>query len=244
MPAPEQIVIASYNVHRCVGGDGRLDPDRVAAVLAELSADVVGLQEVSRSLGAEGVDQLAYLAREAGFAWLRGPTLIGDKELYGNGLLTRLPLRNARLLDLSQPGREPRGAIDADLTVDSTPLRVVVTHLGLGVRERRRQCARLLAQLERRDDAPCVLLGDFNEWWMGPRLFARFRRMFGATRRLRTFPARAPLLALDRIWVWPPDIVKKLHAHRSTLARWASDHLPVRAVISVPPPRPLLEPHS
>jgi endonuclease/exonuclease/phosphatase family metal-dependent hydrolase len=38
--------IVSYNIHGCVGTDGRRDAERVAAVLEALAPDVVALQEV------------------------------------------------------------------------------------------------------------------------------------------------------------------------------------------------------
>jgi endonuclease/exonuclease/phosphatase family metal-dependent hydrolase len=223
----ERIVIASYNVHRCVGGDGVRDPDRIAAVVSELGADIVGLQEIDR---VDGVDQLAHVALATGFAWLRGPT---SASLYGNGLLTRLSIRNAALIDLSLAGREPRGAIDAEIDWRGRRLRVVVTHLGLQPEERMVQCADLLGRLPQMDADVSVLLGDFNEWWALSPLLSRLRGFFGNARSARSFPAIAPLLALDRVWVKPAGVLVELHAHRSSLARRASDHLPIRAVLDL-----------
>jgi endonuclease/exonuclease/phosphatase family metal-dependent hydrolase len=229
-------VIASYNVHRCVGLDGLRRPDRIAKVVSQLGASIVGLQELDASAGeARGLDPLAEIAGASGFAFVRGPTLLRRDGHYGNALLTRLPVRNVRLIDLSLPGREPRGAIDAELEDDGLHLRVVVTHLGLSPEERRVQWDRLLDTLAPASDFDLsVLLGDFNEWWAPRPLRRRLYRCFGPSRSVRTFPSPAPVLALDRIWVRPADSLVELCAHRSRLARRASDHLPLRAVLSLP----------
>jgi endonuclease/exonuclease/phosphatase family metal-dependent hydrolase len=223
-------------VHRCIGSDGRHDPDRVAEVLAELEADVIGLQEVdSRPESDGGIDQLAYLARARGFARLRGPTVMRTSGHYGNALLTRLKVRKARLHDLSLAPREPRGAIDAELALGDLRLRVVVTHFGLRPEERRLQCKRLLERLRAAEADLCVLLGDFNDWWAPARGVEPLDAHFGPAPAVRTFPAAAPLVALDRIWVKPAKALVSVQAHRSRVARRASDHLPVRGVVDVAP---------
>lgn len=237
MSALVPLVVASYNVRRCRGLDGRRDPERIAAVLGEMDADVVGLQEVDSRAGLEhGLDQLDALARKTGLQPIAGPTLRRHDGHYGNGLLTRLPILRSRLIDLSVPGREPRGAIDVELDHRGTPVRIVVTHLGLRGRERRAQCIRLLAEIDRRDAGVTVLVGDLNEWFPPGRLLRRLHRDFAQTRSIRTFPAPWPLLALDRISVIPASALRTLAAHNSPLARVASDHLPLRSMIDVPPP--------
>lgn len=238
-PRPrDEVVVASYNVHRCVGIDGRHELDRVAAVIAELDADVIGLQEIDSGAGIEhGRDQLDALARGTGYAHVAGPTLRRRDGHVGNGLLTRLPVTSVRPLDLSVPRREPRGALDVEMEL-ATPggparLRVVATHFGLAAAERRAQCERLLGLLAPRGEDYAVLLGDFNEWFAPARLLRRIHSTFGPARGVRSWPSPLPLLALDRIWVHPDRSIRSFAAHRSPLARCASDHLPVRAVIAV-----------
>ena len=225
--------VATYNIHSCVGTDGRHDPERVAAVLDELDADAVGLQEVAARPDRTPVDQFAYLARATGMAPIAQPLVFEGGGHYGNMLLSRLGPLAARRLDLSQPAREPRGAIEARLDLGGgRRLRFVTTHLGLSAAERARQVARLLDVLDHEPhDGETVMAGDFNEWSpLSPRL-RRIRRWFGAAvaRRPPTFPARLPVLALDRIWSSPGLPIIRLAAHRSELARRASDHLPVIA---------------
>jgi endonuclease/exonuclease/phosphatase family metal-dependent hydrolase len=240
-------VVASYNVRRCLGLDGRRDPDRVAAVISEMKADVVGLQEVESSPDSDpdGVDQLALLARKSGLHALAGPILRRHDGHTGNGLLTRLPIRSYRLLDLSVPGREPRGAIDVTLEGSGARMRLLVTHFGLRGAERRAQAIRLLSALEdRSSEDVTVLLGDLNEWFPRGRMLRSVGRGLAEARSVRSFPAFWPVLALDRICVAPAGALREFGAHVSPLARVASDHLPVRAVIALPACAPHVGPES
>jgi len=227
-----EIRIASYNIHRCIGGDGRCDPSRIAAVLREIGADVIALQEVdSEHWGEGGGDQLAVLAAATGYEPVAGPTLKSSGGHYGNAILTRLPLRSVRRHDLSVVGREPRGAIDAELDATAGSLRVVATHLGLRPRERRQQLRALAALVDEGGGWRGVLLGDMNEWVPGA--LRPLHARLAALPALRTFPARRPLLALDRIWVGPRQSFHSARVHRSPAAVAASDHLPLVASIEV-----------
>jgi len=230
-----RLVLATYNVHRCVGLDGRRDPERVLAVLDELDADVVALQELEWH-PEDALHVLDRFARRLGCRGLAGPTLLARKGHYGNALLTRLAVREQRLIDLSVPGREPRGAIDVTLDGPAAPVRVLATHLGLRGRERRLQIARLLAPPDSPEpgaETAAVLLGDINDWCPWGRCRRTLRARFGRLRAPATYPARWPLLALDRICATPGGALREVAAHRSPLAREASDHLPLRAVLEL-----------
>jgi len=228
--ALDRLVVASYNVRGCVGLDGRWSPSRVAAVIDELGADLVAIQELHER-GSSG-DELRALAQGGRYELVRGPTHSQHGGSFGNALLTRLPIEELRTIDLSQPGREPRGAIDVEVQWGATRVRLVATHLGLEPRERSAQCRLLLERLTAQHDADVsLLLGDFNEWWVPSRLLAKLHRHFGRARAVRTFPSPLPLLALDRIWVKPASALRSVRAHRSRRARIASDHLPLRAVL-------------
>ena len=97
--------------------------------------------------------------------------------------------------------------------------------------ERREQVTRLLGALtEARSAAlPTILLGDLNEWFLWGRPLRWLHRHFEATPAPATFPAGFPVFALDRIWVKPRRLLRRLFVHASPLARQASDHLPVVA---------------
>lgn len=223
------LVVATYNVHRCIGRDGRSDPARTLEVLRELDADVIALQELQWQPG-DALHLLHEFALRLGYVALAGPTLLQASGHYGNAVLTRLAVHATETLDLSVPGREPRGALDALLGSAGGTLRLLATHLGLCPYERRAQIRRLLAR-PRGAASATVLLGDLNEWFLWGRPLHWLRARFGRTPAPATFPARRPLLALDRIWVEPRALLRELRPHASPLARVASDHLPLRAVL-------------
>lgn len=230
------LTVLSYNIHRGVGLDRRLDVDRIAEVIAEVGPDVAGLQEVIREEGTAPADQAAYLAEKLGMELVMGETRAHGTGSYGNAVLTRLPVLGSERRDLSLGGREPRGCLRVDLDVRGTPLHVFNCHLGLGLAERRAQLERLGAFIREstRLAGARILVGDFNEWHRGPITRGLRREFSSPMRRLRrTHPAMFPLFALDRIY-WDVELQgDEFHAHRSRSARVASDHLPVVARLRV-----------
>ena len=234
------LVVATYNIHSCVGVDRRYDPDRVATVLRELDADIIGLQEVGmRHRLAGGVEQHSYFAASTGLEAVASTLGRNYRGRFGNALLTRFPVQSVRHIDLSVAGREPRGAIDAELVVEGRRLRVVVTHLGLRAAERRQQIQRLLLALAAAPGGAeaTVVMGDLNEWRGRRGGIPALDRRLGRAPARRTFPSWLPVLSLDRIYVDGSASIAALAVHRSALARLASDHLPLRAALDSPPPR-------
>jgi len=230
LPSGAPVSIVSYNIHLAIGRDRRYLPERILAVLREIDADVVALQEVQ--LGARGFDMLGYLAEAAGYEPVAGPTLEHPKHgAYGNAVLSRPAVRTVRRIDLSVPKREPRGALDLELDCDGRPLRVIATHLGLLPAERRTQIKRLLRAFEDDEAMTTVLAGDLNEWFLWGRPLRWLHAYFKETPSPSTFPSGRPLFALDRIWVRPRSVLQSVRVHDSKLARVASDHLPLVGVI-------------
>jgi endonuclease/exonuclease/phosphatase family metal-dependent hydrolase len=215
--------IASYNVHGCVGTDGKKDAARVADVIAELGCDTIGLQEVDY--------RLDYIAQRLDMCCIPGLTFIRHDGPFGNALLTTRKVLEVRRLALGYGRREPRNALDVDLEVCGTRVRVIVTHLGLFGAERRWQVRKLLEMI-RDTQERLVVLGDINEWFPFSRPLRWFNRLLGHSVAERSFPSRFPLFALDRAWVRPRPALLALKAHRSALAERASDHLPVKAIVA------------
>lgn len=230
------VSLASYNIHRCFGTDGRYAPERTAEVIDALDADIVGLQEVDMRLLVDGRAQLDFLAATLSFDAVAGPNIKGRRGKFGNALLTRWPVRAVYRSDLSVRHYEPRGAIVTELDVDGQALRVVVTHLGLNAAERRLQVRHLLAALdEAGEDIPTIIMGDFNEWRPTRGALRAIDRRYGTSLMPRTFPSRLPLLPLDRIWAWPGAGLKRLSVYATPLSRITSDHLPLRAEVAWEP---------
>jgi endonuclease/exonuclease/phosphatase family metal-dependent hydrolase len=224
--------IATYNIHACIGADGRFEPDRIIKVLQEIDADLFALQEVEHHRVA-GLDLLDYLAEQTGMTPIAGPTLMRETRDYGNAVLTRLSIKHVTRIDLSLPRREPRGAIDMILNHQGHRVRVIATHLGLKPWERRQQVRRLLELVESNVADISILLGDLNEWMLWGRPLRWLRRHFAPTPQPLTYPARYPLFSLDRIWVHPRVALVNVSRHNSALARTASDHLPLIGTINL-----------
>jgi endonuclease/exonuclease/phosphatase family metal-dependent hydrolase len=234
VPMERSIRVATYNVHRWTGLNGRSDPDpaRACFVISELEADVIALQEVLRPREEE--DPLEKLADVLGlhmaFAATR-PHRLGD---LGNAILSRWPVREVSKLELTPSRLERRAAVMARFEGDGGTVGLVATHLALVDRTRHRQVTELLEHPHLRS-GPAILVGDMNAW-----------RQCKATRALEdaltghgnldwpaSFPAAAPVLALDRIYVRGARVAR-VEAHLSAAARRASDHLPVIAEVELP----------
>ena len=233
--------VLSYNIHECVGSDRQRNPARIAEVINRSEAQIIGLQEVhSDASGAEELHQMNYLAAATGLQAIPGPAVERRNGHYGNVLLTSYKVLAVHNLNLSYPGREPRGAIDAELEIGGAIVRVIVTHLGLRAPERRFQVRKLLLALSEPRAATVIILSDFNEWLPTGRSLRWIHTRLGKTALVRTFPAAFPLFALDRIWVSPAAALVKVSRVRTPLTRIASDHLPLKGVIQPFAPPPLL----
>lgn len=201
-------------------------------MIAELRADIIGLQEVDWH--DERHWQVEYLAELPGYEAVAGSNIRDHRGEYGNLLLTRGGIEDIRRIDLTISWREPRGAIDADLNCAGKRLRVLVTHFGLGMHERWRQAARLHRALAERPGVATILLGDLNDWSPGSPTVRPLLRMCRSLGYAATYPSVWPVFALDRILVRGLPAASGFRAHTSPLARKASDHLPVIADIHVP----------
>jgi len=233
-PLGAEIAVATYNVHRWTGHNGRSRPDpaRACFVISELDADVIALQEVLRPFG--GSDPLEALADRLGLHVAFAATRRHRLGELGNAILSRSPIGSVFVLDLSYSRIERRLAMAAQLPFRGGVLDIVATHLALGDRTRHRQVRSLLDH-PRLQAGPTLLLGDLNAW-----------RRCKATRALddelgshaerewpASFPAARPVLALDRIYSRGARILD-ITTHASPAARRASDHLPVIARVSLP----------
>ncbi len=228
--------VATYNVHRWSGvrGGRAFVPERVFGVLARLGADVVALQEVL--LPDDAPHLLADLADATGMFVAFAPARRHKRGELGNALLSRVPMASALAIDLTTGALEQRAALAIELptSVESAPLvSVVATHLALVDRTRRRQAEALLCHPQLH--APVVLLGDMNAWRRCPatrHLDATFADDGGAAAWPLSYPAPAPVLALDRVYARGARVTA-LGVSPDTAARVASDHLPVVARITL-----------
>ena len=247
------ITLASYNMHKAVGLDGKRDPHRVLKVLQEIDADVVALQEADKRIGGRGSTVPHELIDSHG---LYKPVHFGvrhkrvfdkarrhtDRLLgvntrnigwHGNAILVKRHIGVLACAALDLPTLEPRGAVVAELLIDDKPLRVVGMHLDLSGLWRRRQMRAILDTIERRPQKmPTVLMGDTNEWRTVAGCLQELEPEFHLAPTGPSFHARHPVAQLDRIIVHEELNVVAAGVHMSPAARRASDHLPVWVRVS------------
>lgn len=231
--------LASYNLHKCVGPDGRRDPGRVVDVLNGIGADIVALQEVDRRLGPRPAAlPRALIEGHTDFTVPDLPVNAVSLGWHGQTILTRgHSVTATQRIDL--PGMEPRGAVLAEIMLPSVgALRVVGVHLGLVRRARLQQMRAILRALDVRAPMPTVILGDFNEWSTRRGLEPLAGR-FSLHAPGRSFHAARPIAALDRLALGPPVYLTDAGVVDTALSRAASDHLPIWADISLPDAVPI-----
>jgi|SRR5215204_5279117 len=238
-----KIRVATYNIHKCVGIDRRYSPERIAEVLQEVDADVVALQEVLCHKNAGKRDhQAEFIADELGMDFYLGENRRIKGGLYGNAVLSRLPVRHSQNFDISINKREPRGCLLTEISLGANDtLQFFNVHLGTSFFERRRQVHKLLAAhlLEHaRFAGKRIVAGDFNEWTKGltTKLFKTKFQCVDARMHLgttRTFPGILPVFHLDHIYFDKNFKLANAFLHKSRTALVASDHLPIVAEFEV-----------
>lgn len=113
--------VLTYNIHHGEGMDGRIDYQRLAAIITGLKPDVVALQEVDRSTTRSGgVDQLRQLSSLTGMHGEFGRAIYFADGEYGEGILSRFPIAWTKIYPLPfRPGQEPRVALAALVEPDN-----------------------------------------------------------------------------------------------------------------------------
>lgn len=245
MPRFASLRALTLNIHKGrTGGRRRFMLAELREAVRTTGADLVFLQEVlgaSRAdpVGRTGGSQYEYLADQLWSDFAYGRNAVSSHGHHGNAVLSRFPIRQWSNHDLSEPGHEPRGLLHCEVAVPGwRPLHALCVHLGLRQRHRDRQLAsvvRLVSALPPQE--PVILAGDFNDWRcrVGPVLrrdaamHSGFQSFDGGTPR--TFPARFPLLRLDRIYL---RALRAQSASVLSTAPWPhlSDHLPLLAEVA------------
>jgi endonuclease/exonuclease/phosphatase family metal-dependent hydrolase len=234
--------VVTYNIRKGKGADGRsaVEMRRLGAALAGQAVDIALCQEVFHC-ARTGDSQTERLAEALGFASYYGQNKLRAAGHHGNSTFTRLEVERHENHDLSVNRVERRGALYARMRLAGRALHVFNVHLGLSGGQRRAQIDRISDLVHRlvRDDEQVLLAGDFNDW--GRALTDAVCREMGFTdvfadylgKDVRTWHARRPVFALDRIYV---RNLRPVRAERLTGKPWAdlSDHLPLVAELSPP----------
>lgn len=257
LPAPDSLIDRLTTVHRLnvltINVHKGFTPFNRRFILPELreavrasGADLVFLQEVHGSHQQHAqrhpewpqTPQYEFLADSMWPQFAYGRNAVYPHGDHGNALLSKFPIVEHRNLDVSIHGNEERGLLHCRLEVPGhDQVHAVCVHLGLREAHRQRQVQLLLDLLDSLPPkAPVIVAGDFNDWRLkadavlGQRLVEAFGERYGSP--ARSFPARLPLLRLDRIY-----LRNALPSKAQVLAKypWShlSDHAPLAAEISL-----------
>jgi endonuclease/exonuclease/phosphatase family metal-dependent hydrolase len=244
--------VLTWNIHKGFGSSGgRLSLSGIRTALHDIDADLILMQEVVGRHDRHAVrhalwpsqSQAQYLAEGHWEHVVYAANAHYAHGHHGNAVLSRFPILSFENIDLSTHRWEHRGLLHAQVQLEgcSSPLHVLCTHLDLFQRGRIKQIARIAARIRQCAplDAPLLLAGDFNDWGQGVDkilvddlgLLETHRAMHG--RLGRSFPARLPMLMLDRLYV------RGLTVHSARLltgARWhtLSDHAPLVVELDLP----------
>jgi endonuclease/exonuclease/phosphatase family metal-dependent hydrolase len=228
---PRSLRLLTWNIHGTFGLNPRFDLVRAIELIRKWQPDIIALQEVdSRRDLPNGGDPFELLQNALGKQGVSARSITTADGHYGQILISCCRIVRSEVQDISRPEREPRRAIMAEIEAHGGLIRVVATHLGLSIGERRGQ-ARELLSLAGANDMPTVVMGDFNDWfWVGS-VHAVLARELPGRSRFRTFPSICPLLKLDRIFCRPAAALQTCFSDRS--ARTISDHLPIIADVAI-----------
>jgi endonuclease/exonuclease/phosphatase family metal-dependent hydrolase len=228
-PARE-IRVLCWNLHHGVGEDGKLDLERIAAVIRAQRPDLVALQEVDKQCRRSGsVDQTAELAELTGMSGVFGRAMDHDGGEYGQAILSKHPLGETRIHRLPGDG-EPRIAFEAEVTIDGKPLRMVSVHLDHQQDTRRLKQAEALVEALAGSDMPAILAGDFNDV-PGSAPLRAFATAWTAMEKKQpafTCPAGKPKVEIDHVLLRGFEPRGLLEVLPEAVA---SDHRPIAGVV-------------
>lgn len=239
--------IMTYNVHSCIGRDGRASACRVADVIALYGPDLIALQELDAGRPRTNRShQAEEIAKRLDMDFHFHPSMEIEGERYGNAILSRFPIRliQAGALPTFKMRRalESRGALWAAIRFGGKEIQIINTHLGLNRRERLLQTEAILGSGWAAHELcrpPLIMCGDLNALPISP-VYKRFRGLFidvqtsfNGTRPRGTYPSLYPIARIDHIFATPGFEVRKIEVPRTPLTSAASDHLPLIAELAL-----------
>lgn len=231
MATARTIRVMSWNIHGRRGPECLRGLERVVELAKAHNPDIVALQEIdSRGNPADRQTPLAFLAGALGEHQAEARTIVAEDGHYGHAVISRWPMTQVKIHDISHGRWEKRCVIETDIQTPFGPVNLSAVHLGLWFTERAWQ-ARRLAEIAASDHKVSIMMGDFNDWpWRGPVRRALAKALPARTHH-RTFPSFCPMLLLDRVYCRPRGAL--LASWVDPAGRTASDHLPVFADIAV-----------
>ena len=247
----QRLRVVSYNVHKGYSRGRGVTVHGLRDTLHRLAGDLVFLQEVqglshrhaASHAGWPSAPQHEFLADALWASFAYGRNAVYDDGHHGNAVLSRFPIARWENEDISQSGLEQRGMLHCEIDLpDGVRLHCLNVHLGLFARWRHRQLEQLQARIAARvpRTAPLLVAGDFNDW--SRQANHRFAHALGLAdvfetatgSPARSFPARMPLLHLDRIYARGFS-VETVQVHFGRRAARLSDHAAITANLLLAP---------
>lgn len=237
--------VLCYNIHYGQGMDGTYDLERLAEVIRRFDPDLVALQEVDVLVERSGkIHQAQRLGELTGLQVRYGPTQHYQGGLYGNAVLTKLPILDVLIHPLpyteATPELQtyPRGAIAVTVEApDGKPLRFISTHFQHNVPEDRLSEAVAINELFAHEDAPrTILAGDMNatpDAEPVTELNTRWENAIDAD-QAPSAPSPEPKSRIDYIF-FRPKTGFSVHHTEVIAETMASDHRPVFAILELRP---------
>lgn len=215
------IRVMTYNVRRCRGRDGRVDPDRTLKVIGAGAPDIVALQEVDS-------ESLSCMAQRLGMQ------SYGGFRDDGNAYLSYYPLKGVQEFFLGHGG----SCLRADTEVDGKRLHLFAVRFNPALKGRQEEVATLLGPAllgNRSVVCPTLILGDFGDFIWGAGNVSLALALRKVPRHLwnGTYPARFPLTGRDRAYLRGDLRIVDSRILRSSLARQASSHLPLVLTVQI-----------
>ena len=221
--------LLTWNIHGCIGRDGRCDPERIVDELAISKSDIVALQEVDgRTHLGRRANAFEYFAAQLGGHVAEARLIRRSGRDYGHLLWSRWPLHDIEVTLLPGGTLERRGVIKATCMTPDGPVRILATHLGVFPWQRPAQALVLALQIENAQ-LPTLALGDFNEWRRSGAVHRSLTSQLPLLAACATWPSARPIAWMDRIYASNHFRITASHA----LATKASDHLPLVADVSL-----------
>ncbi len=235
--------IMTYNVHGCMGRDGKVSPERIARIIARYHPDIVALQELGAT---ELSHQAEIIADVLAMSFHFHPSFLMKKGKYGNAILSRFPMRPLRVGQLPKMSGsrmlEPRGALWVEIDLRGKKIQLLNTHLSLSPREGLMQTEALLGEDWIGNPAcegPVILCGDFNAL-PGSKICGLISKKLkhahlemSLGHPLKTLPSFFPLGLVDHVFIGPGIEVKNIEVPRTELEKLSSDHLPLIVDVQV-----------
>lgn len=222
--------ILTYNIHGAMGTDGRRDHARISKLFETHQIDIALIQEMdTRPKRKHPAIDISVLAGQRLPFIAEGPTISTSLGWYGNAVLSRYPLKNTRIIDISHTGREPRNILETFAQTPFGTLHILNTHKGLKAVERGYQLKKLGELLALKSDIPLIVGGDLNEWHSASVALRKLEEFVSPLKCGASFPTRFPLFALDRMWCRPNGLLKNAFVLKTKETRVFSDHYPLMA---------------